>query len=66
MAAFYDDREDEVLAIDDIVTSMRRVIDQPPAAARKRLGCSPAAAGRDAVSGSYAAAALLGALAKLL
>jgi hypothetical protein len=46
MAAFYDDREDEVLAIDDIVTSMRRVIDQPPAADRKRLGCSPAATGR--------------------
>jgi fatty acid desaturase len=26
MAVFYDDREDEVIAIDDIVTSMRRVI----------------------------------------
>jgi hypothetical protein len=28
MAAFYNDREDEACAIDDIVTRMRRVIDQ--------------------------------------
>ena len=35
MAAFYNDREDESLVIDDIVTGMRRVIDQLPAAERK-------------------------------
>ena len=28
MAAFHNDRENEVLAIDDIVTGMRRVIDE--------------------------------------
>jgi hypothetical protein len=37
MPAFYDDREDEALAIDDIVTGMRRVIDQLPAAERKLI-----------------------------
>jgi hypothetical protein len=37
MAAFYNDREDEALAIDDIVTGMRRVIDQLPAAERKLI-----------------------------
>jgi hypothetical protein len=38
MAAFYDDRGTEALAIiDDIVTGMRRVIDQLPAAERKRI-----------------------------
>jgi len=33
MASFYN-REDEALAIDDIVTGMRRVIDQLPAVER--------------------------------
>jgi hypothetical protein len=28
MATFHDDREDEALVIEDIVTGMRRVIDQ--------------------------------------
>jgi hypothetical protein len=37
MAAFYNDRQGEALAIDDIVTSMRRVIDQLTAAERKRI-----------------------------
>jgi hypothetical protein len=37
MAASYDDREDEVLAIDDIVAGVRRVIDQLPAAERKLI-----------------------------
>ena len=37
MAASYNDREDEVLAIDDIVTSMRCVIDELPAAERKLI-----------------------------
>jgi len=37
MAAFYHDREDEALAIDDIVTGMRRVIDQLPAVERKLI-----------------------------
>ena len=37
MSAFYHDREDEALAIDDIVTGMRRVIDQLPAAERKLI-----------------------------
>jgi hypothetical protein len=37
MAAFYNDREDEALAIDDIVSGMRRVIDQLPAAERKLI-----------------------------
>jgi hypothetical protein len=37
MAAFHNDREDEVLAIDDIVTGMRRVIDELPAAERKLI-----------------------------
>jgi hypothetical protein len=35
MAAFYNDREAEALAIDDIVVGMRRVIDQLPEAERK-------------------------------
>jgi hypothetical protein len=35
--AFYNDRQGEALAIDDIVTSMRRVIDQLTAAERKRI-----------------------------
>jgi hypothetical protein len=38
MAASYNDREDEVLAIDDIVTSMRCVI---PAAERKLIDFDP-------------------------
>ena len=37
MAAFYDGRGTEALAIEDIVTGMRRVIDQLPAAERKRI-----------------------------
>jgi hypothetical protein len=37
MAAFSDDREDEALAIDTIVTGMRRVIDQLTAAERHRI-----------------------------
>jgi hypothetical protein len=37
VAAFYNHREDEALAIDDIVTGMRRVIDQLPAAERKQI-----------------------------
>ena len=37
MAASYDDRKDEALAIDDIVTGMRRVIDQLSAADRKLI-----------------------------
>jgi len=37
MVESYDDREDEALAIDDIVTGMRRVIDQLPAAERKLI-----------------------------
>jgi hypothetical protein len=46
MAAFYNDREDEALAIDDIVSGMRRVIDQLPAAERKitLLRCAPSGA----------------------
>ena len=39
MAASYNDREDEVLAIDDVVTSMR--IDQLPAAERKLIDFDP-------------------------
>jgi hypothetical protein len=35
MAAFYNDREDEALVIDDIVTGLRHVIDQLTAAERK-------------------------------
>jgi hypothetical protein len=37
MAASYSDREDEALAIDDIITGMRRVIDQLPASERKLI-----------------------------
>jgi hypothetical protein len=37
MAAFYNDREDEACAIDDIVTRMRRVIDQLPAPKRELM-----------------------------
>jgi hypothetical protein len=37
MAAFYNNREDEAVTIDDIVTSMRRVIDELPAAERKLI-----------------------------
>jgi hypothetical protein len=37
VATFYKHREDEALAIDDIVTGMRRVIDQLPAAERKLI-----------------------------
>ncbi len=37
MAAFSDDLEDEPLAIEDIITGMRRVIDQLPAAERKLI-----------------------------
>jgi hypothetical protein len=37
VAAFHSHREDEALAIDDIVTGMRRVIDQLPAAERKLI-----------------------------
>jgi hypothetical protein len=36
MASFYN-REDEALAIDDIVTGMRRVLDQLPAVERKLI-----------------------------
>ena len=35
MAGFYNHRENEALAIDDIVTGMRRVIDELPPAERK-------------------------------
>jgi hypothetical protein len=35
MAAFHNDREDAALAIDDIITGMRRIIDELPAAERK-------------------------------
>jgi hypothetical protein len=35
MVETYDDREDEALAIEDIIAGMRRVIDQLPAAERK-------------------------------
>jgi len=37
MAACYDDREKESLAIDDILAGMRRVIDQLPADERKLI-----------------------------
>jgi hypothetical protein len=37
MAASGNDREDEALAIEDIITGMRRVIDQLPAAERKLI-----------------------------
>jgi len=37
MAAFYNDREDEACATDDIVTRMRRVIDQLPAPKRELM-----------------------------
>jgi hypothetical protein len=37
MAEFYDDRKHETLAIDEIVTGMRRVIDQLSAAERKLI-----------------------------
>jgi hypothetical protein len=37
MAASYDDREDEALAIDDIVIGVRRVIGELPAAERKLI-----------------------------
>jgi hypothetical protein len=37
MAASCNDREDEALAIDTIVTGMRRVIDELPAAERKLI-----------------------------
>ncbi len=37
MAASCNDREDEALAIDDIVTGMRCVIDQLPVAERKLI-----------------------------
>jgi hypothetical protein len=37
MVAYRNDREDEALAIDEIVTGMRRVIDQLPAAERKLI-----------------------------
>jgi hypothetical protein len=37
MVAFYNDQQGEALAIDAIVTSMRRVIDQLTAAERKRI-----------------------------
>jgi hypothetical protein len=37
MASSHDDREGEAIAIDDIVTGMRRVIDQLPAAERKLI-----------------------------
>ena len=48
MAAFYDDRGTEALAIiDDIVTGMRRVIDQLPAAERKRILSSIRSKGSD-------------------
>jgi hypothetical protein len=40
MAAFYNDREDEACAIDDIVTRMRRAIDQLPAAKRELMTTS--------------------------
>jgi hypothetical protein len=37
MAASYSNRQDEALAIDDIMTGMRRVIDQLPASERKLI-----------------------------
>jgi hypothetical protein len=37
MAPHYDAREDEALAIDDIVAGMRRVIDELPAVERKLI-----------------------------
>jgi hypothetical protein len=37
VAAFYCRHEDEALGIDDIVTGMRRLIDQLPAAERKLI-----------------------------
>ncbi len=37
MATSYDGREDEALAVDHIVTGMRRVIDQLSAAERKLI-----------------------------
>jgi len=37
MVESYDDREDEALAIEDIIAGMRRVIDQLPAAERKAI-----------------------------
>jgi hypothetical protein len=37
MVAFHNNHEDEALAIDDIVTGIRRVIDQLPAAERKLI-----------------------------
>jgi hypothetical protein len=40
MAAFYNDREDEACAIDDIVTRMRRIIDQLPAPKRELMMAS--------------------------
>jgi hypothetical protein len=36
MAAFYNDREDAALAIDDIITGVRRIIDELPAAMRSK------------------------------
>jgi hypothetical protein len=47
MAAFYNDREDQALALDDIVTGMRRVIDQLPAAERKLILASIRSKWRD-------------------
>jgi hypothetical protein len=35
VAAFYKHRDDEALAIDDIITGMRRAIDQLPATEQK-------------------------------
>ena len=37
MVESYDDREDEALAIEDIIAGMRRAIDQLPAAERKLI-----------------------------
>jgi hypothetical protein len=37
VAAFHNQREDEALVIDDIITGMRRVIDQLPASERKLI-----------------------------
>jgi hypothetical protein len=37
MATSHNDREDEALVIEDIVTGMRRVIDQLPAVERKLI-----------------------------
>jgi len=47
MVAFYNDRQGEALAIDDIVTSMRRVLDQLTAAERKRILISMRSKWRD-------------------